>query len=815
MKISLKWLSEYVKLPPSPEEVARRLTMAGLEVEGMEKPGAGLAGVVVAKILESKQHPNADKLSVTQVDAGGPAPLQIVCGAKNYKVGDQVPLATEGTKLPNGAEIKRAALRGVESFGMLCSARELGLAEDASGLLILDPALKPGTPIAEALGLDDVVMEVNITPNRPDVLSHLGIARELAVLTHQPLRPPQANLADIEGGDRAGDAISIRIDDPERCPRYAARVIENVTVGPSPAWLARRLEACGVRSISNVVDVTNYVLLEYGQPLHGFDLDKIGGKQIVVRTAKPGEKLTTLDGKERALSPEDLVICDADRPLALAGVMGGASSEVSGATRRVLLESAHFNPSSVRRTSKRHALHTEASHRFERGADINAVTAALDRAAGLIAELGKGTVREGRVDAYPKPYQPRKVMLRYARVGEVLGAPVPSEESLRILTALGFTAEAQSFTGATFAVPAARVDVEREEDLIEEVARIRGYDQIPASLPRGLARLSPEPKEVEAERRTRIALAGAGFDEVVNYSFVHPALKPWVTPGPLAALGQERPVISLKNPLSVELSVMRLTLYAGLLTNVSHNLRHQQESLRLYELGRIYSGNPEGGRQGRPVAHERLTLSGVLTGKRHGRTWAAKDEPMDFYDAKGAVEAVLAALEIRGATFEPFESAPYHPRATARLVKGGQVLGTLGELHPKVAKRLDLPPAIYLFELDAEALFAAAELVRPYQPLARFPAVLRDLAVVVPLELRNDEVRKVILDVGGPLVEDAFIFDVYTGKPIPEGKKNLAYAIRYRSPDRTLTDAEVGQAHGRIIEEVNRRLGGSLRGANP
>jgi phenylalanyl-tRNA synthetase beta chain len=814
MKISLKWLSDYVKLPPSPDEVARRLTMAGLEVEGMHKPGAGLEGVVVARIVESTQHPNADKLSVTKIDAGG-EPLQVVCGAKNYKVGDLVPLATVGTRLPNGVEIKRAALRGVDSHGMLCSSKELGLSEESSGLLILDPELKAGTPIAQALGLDDAVLEVNVTPNRPDALSHLGIARDLAVLTQQPLRPPSPNLADIEGGARAADAVKIRIEDPDRCRRYAARVIENVTIGPSPRWLRQRLEACGVRAINNVVDVTNYALLEYGQPLHGFDLDRIGGAEIVVRVAKEGEKLTTLDGKERQLSADDLVIADKETPLVIAGVMGGSSSEVSDQTRRVLLESANFDPWSVRRSSKRHALHTESSHRFERGADIHAVTAALDRAAALIAELGRGTVREGRVDVYPEKYQPKKVLLRYARVGEVLGVSVPSEETHRILTALGFTAEAQSYTGATYAVPAARVDVEREEDLIEEVARIRGFDQIPAALPRGLAKLSPETREALAERKLRQALAGAGLDEVVNYSFINPAVLPWVTPGPLESLGKERAAITLKNPLTVEMSVMRQSLYAGLLQNVSHNLRHQQETVRLYEIGRTYVGDPRGGRQAKPVARETLTLSGVLCGKRHGRTWTAKDEPLDFFDAKGAVEAVLAGLSVEGATFEPVDSAPYHPRASARVLLGGEVLGTVGELHPKVAKRLDLPQAVFLFELDLEALYQAAVLVPQYTQLARFPAVLRDLAVVVPAELRNDEVRKVILDVGGPLVEDAFIFDVYTGKPIPEGKKNLAYAIRYRSADRTLTDAEVGQAHSKIIDEVNRRLGGELRGVNP
>jgi len=815
MKISLKWLSDYVKLPASAEEVARRLTMAGLEVEGLERPGAGLDGVVVAQILESTPHPNADKLSVTKVDAGGPAPLQVVCGAKNYKVLDKVPLATVGTTLPNGVSIKQAALRGVDSHGMLCSAKELGLSEETQGLLILDPKLEVGTPIAKALGQDDVVLEVNVTPNRPDALSHLGVARELAVLTHQPLRLPEPNLADLEGGARATDAVTIQILHPEACPRYAARVIENVTVGPSPAWLAERLKAAGVRAINNVVDVTNYVLLEYGQPLHGFDLDQIAGPEIRVRLATPGEKLVTLDGKERALVPEDLLIADKEKALALAGVMGGASSEVSASTKRVLLESANFNPSFIRRTAKRHGLHTEASHRFERGADLQGVAAAVDRAAALIAELGKGTVREGRVDVYPKPFVARKVMLRYARVGELLGAPVPSEETARILTALGFVPEAQSYSGATFLVPASRVDVEREEDLIEEVARIRGYEQIPASLPRGLAKLSPEPREALAESKARAALSAQGFSEVVNYSFIPPAVLPWVSHGPLDQLGQERPAITLKNPLSVEMSVMRQSLYAGLLQNVSHNLRHQQETLRLYELGRIYFGDPQGGKNSRPVASERLTLSGVISGKRQGRAWTVQDVVSDFFDVKGAVEAVLEVLGLEGALFEPFEAAPYHPRATARVVYGGKAVGTLGELHPRAARKLDLPAGLFLFELDADALFEAAALVPQFTPLARFPAVLRDLAVVVPTEQRHDEVRAVIREVGGSLVEDVLLFDVYAGKPLPEGKKNLAYALRYRVADRTLTDVEVNQAHTRIIDEVNRRLGATLRGANP
>ncbi|HEY0880596.1 MAG TPA: phenylalanine--tRNA ligase subunit beta, partial [Archangium sp.] len=434
MKLSLKWLKDYVALPvPHPtsspqgaltsvDELARRLTMAGLEIEGIARPGDGLKGVVVAQILASEKHPNADKLSVTKIDDGSGTPLQVVCGAKNYKVGDKVPLATVGTELPGGMKIGKAQMRGVDSSGMLCSAKELSLPEGENGLLILDPALKVGTPIAEALGLDDVIFEVNVTPNRSDALSHLGIAREVATLLGTGLCPPPAKLS--ESSVDAATKVQIRIEDPERCWRYVGRVIEGVTVKPSPAWMQDRLKACGVRAINNLVDVTNYVMLEYGQPLHAFDLDQIGGAQIVVRTAKAGEKLKTLDDKERVLHAEDLLICDQSNPLVLAGVMGGASSEVTPKTTRVLLECATFQPATVRRSSKRHALHTESSHRFERGTDISVVPAVIDRAAALIAELGGGTVLKGRVDAYPTKKEAKKVTLRTARVAEVLGVDV-------------------------------------------------------------------------------------------------------------------------------------------------------------------------------------------------------------------------------------------------------------------------------------------------------------------------------------------------------------------------------------------------------
>ncbi len=797
MKLSLKWLADYVVLPGSVDELAHRLTMAGLEIEGISRPGDALRGIVVAQILASDKHPDADKLSVTKIDDGSGTPLQVVCGAKNYKVGDKVPLATVGTVMPGGMKIGKAQMRGVDSSGMLCSAKELGLPEGEHGLLILDPALKPGTPIADALGMDDVIFEVNVTPNRSDALSHLGIAREVATLTGVALKKPEGKLA--ESATDASTTVQIRIEDPERCWRYVARVIEGVTVKPSPSWMQDRLKSCGMRGINNLVDVTNYVMLESGQPLHAFDLDRIGGAQIVVRTAKAGEKLKTLDDKERTLHAEDLLICDDTSPLVIAGVMGGASSEVTEKTTRVLLECATFQPTTVRRSAKRHALHTESSHRFERGTDVSAVTEVIDRAAALIVEVGGGIVLKGRVDAYPVKKQPRQVKLRIERVAEVLGVAVPAAECSQILTSLGFKS-----VGDAWEVPMARVDVSIEEDLIEEIARIRGFDAIPAALPRGLSALEPERPWVTAERRIRGAMSGAAFDEVVNYSFVAPA--------ELAAFQAEKGAIAVENPLSVEQSVMRTTLFASLVPNVARSARHQSQGVRFYELARTYRPHEDGGVKGKPVASEVLELAGALWGIRDGaRSWTGASAVVDFYDARGAVDAVLASLHITFARYEPLESPWYHPRAAATVKVGDRVLGTLGELHPRAQKRLDAPAGVFLFQLDAAALLAEAQLVPQAEPLSRFPSVLRDLAVVVPTELAAEKVRLVILEVGQPLVDEVTVFDVYAGKQVGEGKKNLAFALRYRSADKTLTDAEVADAHQKIVAVVTERLGGALR----
>ncbi|HEX9243325.1 MAG TPA: phenylalanine--tRNA ligase subunit beta [Anaeromyxobacter sp.] len=804
MRISLSWLSEYVTVP-SPEEAAKRLTAVGLEVEAIERTGQGLGGVVAAKILASEPHPNAEKLSVTRVDAGRGEPLQIVCGAKNYAVGDVVPLATVGAVLPGGAKIEKAKLRGVESFGMLCSAKELGLSPDATGLLLLDRTIVPGTPIAKALLLEDVLLEVNVTPNRPDALSHVGVARELAAALGEKVKLPAPRLA--EQGAPATDAVKVRIEAPDRCARYAARVVEGVKIGPSPRWLARRLEACGVRSISNVVDATNFVLLELGHPLHAFDLDKVAGSEIVVRTARPGEKMTTLDGKERALSPEDLLIADRDRGSALAGVMGGGDSEISAGTSRVLLESAWFEPNGIRRTARRHGLKTEASYRFERGADPGMVIPAADRCAALIAELAGGAVRPGIVDCHPREVRAPEVRLRWARPAQLLGMDVAREDARKILTGLGFAERKGDADGATWQVPSWRADVSIEEDLVEEIVRTKGYDAIPETLPHGASDTPAEPLDARAVGRIRAALEAAGFSEAVNFSFVaERELAPFEQPvatgdGTGRALG-----IALKNPISADLSVMRTSLVPSLLKNVAHNLRQRIADVRLYEIASVYHPGPNP--KDRPSA-ESVEVAGVILGRRSPVGWAAGGDAADFYDAKAAVSGIVEALGVE-ASWQAKGGSWLHPRHSAKLLAGDDVLGVVGELHPRVAAAFELPRGVLAFRLSLDALLRAARLVPQHRPIPRLPAVLRDLAVVVDDGAAAAAVEALVREEA--LVEAVTLFDVYRGAPLPQGKKNLAFAIAYRAADRTLTDAEADAAHARIVKRLAQKLGAELRG---
>src|SRR2546421_1815951 len=723
MKVSLTWLRELCATDLPADELARRLTFAGFEVAGAEARGLGQRGlgqgadVVAARIAASERIAGSDHLSICQVDDGR-GTHQVVCGAQNFRVGDVVPMARPGAVLPGGQRIGRAKLRGVESAGMLCSARELGLSEDHEGLLILPRDTPVGTGLEELLGLPDTVFELNVAPNRPDALSHLGIAREVHALTGAALRIPQPRLA--EGGKRIDAVARVDVEDAKRAPRYMARVIEGVRIGPSPLRLQERLRSCGVRPIGNVVDATNLALLELGHPLHAFDLDRLAGSRIVVRRARRGEPMTTLDGKQRTLSDDDLVIADGEKPVALAGVMGGQTSEGSDGTTRILIESAVFDAGGTRRTSRRHGLHTEASHRFERGADEQAAALALDRCTELVLQLAGGRLAKGVIDRYPKPRKPTKIWVRPARVSAVLGTEIRPSEVDQRLQSLGLRSTEGDAQRRLWVVPSWRGDLTREIDCVEEVARLRGYDTIPIVVPKaGVGETAAISPEYRLTRAARSALAARGFDEAVNYSFVSErellALRPDVTP------------VRVTNPLTVEQAAIRTTLLAGLLQNAGRALKHGAQDVRLYELGRVYLPRPSethpSGELAWPVDEPRQ-LGLVAAGHRAPRSWAAPPDPLDFYELKGAVDDVLAALSI-SATYAPVEESFLHPAASAVLTVGGRRAGVLGQIHPRVAQVFDVPATVLLAELDWELLLANARALRESQGGPRFPAGAR------------------------------------------------------------------------------------------
>jgi phenylalanyl-tRNA synthetase beta chain len=805
VKISLNWLRELCSTDLPQAELARRLTFAGFEVEGVEERRLGPGGdVAAARIVASEPIAGSDHLTVCQVDDGR-GTHQVVCGAQNFRVGDVVPLARPGAVLPGGQRIARAKLRGVESAGMLCSARELGLSDDHTGLLLLPRDTPLGTPIEQALGLPDTIFELNVTPNRPDALSHLGIAREVHALVGAPLHVPKPKLA--EGDQRIETLARVDVEDAKRSPRYMARVIGGVRIGPSPARLQERLRACGVRPISNVVDATNLALLELGHPLHAFDLDRLAGHRVVVRRARPDEQMATLDGKLRTLSEDDLVIADAEKPVALAGVMGGQTSEVSDGTTRILIESAVFDPGGTRRTARRHGLHTEASHRFERGADEQMAALALDRCAELVVQLAGGKVAKGVIDRYPSPRPQTRIHVRPARVSAVLGTEVPAAEVEQRLKSLGLQIVEGNAQKRLWAVPSWRGDLTREIDAVEEVARLRGYDTIPVVIPKAgvgeTAAISPEQR---ITRAARAALSARGFDEALNYSFV--------SERELLALRPDLKPVLVANPLTVEQAAMRTTTLAGLLQNVGRALKHGEQDVRLYELGRVYLPRPSKAHPSGELAwplDEPRRLGLAAAGHRAPRSWAAPHDPLDFYDLKGAVDDVLGALDVSG-SYAPVEEPFLHPAAAAALTVADQRAGVLGQIHPRVAKSFDVPATVLLAELDWELLLSQARALRESRGVPRFPAVARDLAFVVradaPAATLLSEIRAAD---GKGLLEDVTLFDVYRGAQVPSGKKSVAVGLTLRAPDRTLTDSEADALIASVKERLKASLGAEIR----
>jgi phenylalanyl-tRNA synthetase beta chain len=833
MRVPLSWLREYVAVDLPPEQLAHRLTTAGAEVGAVERVGAEWRRIVIGRVESLDRHPRKAELQVADVDlADGRA--RLVTAATNLRVGDRVPVVLAGGALPSGP-VETRAFDGVDSQGMLCSGAELGIAEDRAGIYVLEAEAPVGAELASYLG--DVVLDVEVTPNRPDLLSVVGVAREVAALTGAPLRVPEP--APPQGPVPAAQLVAVTIEAPDLCPRYAAAVVQDVRVGPSPLWLQRRLHRAGMRPISNVVDVTNYVMLELGQPLHAFDGAKLRGG-IHVRRARAGERMRTIDGTERELNPDMLVIADETVPVAVAGVMGGADSEVSEATTRIVLESAYFDPRSVRRTARALRLPSEASRRFERGVDPEGVPRAAHRAAALIVEVAGGQSAAGLVDVYPQPEAPRTIRITPAEVNGLLGETYSANTIATTLGSLGFgvTAEPAPADGRAgvsggdeilplamgqgdgallVQVPSFRRDVEGPADLAEEVARIQGYDTIPTRLPAGqLPAVDADPRR-RLEATTKRTLVGCGYQEVITYSLVDgfqaqrlDSAAAWppaqTTPEAAEQAATATGLIPLYNAMSADRAYLRTTLLGSLLETLAANLRHR-ERVFLFELARVYLPPLA------PLPTEVTRLGLVFAGPRAPAAWSAPAVPGDFFDLKGAVEALLSALWVAAPRFVPERHPTLHPGQGAAVLAGEARLGVLGQVHPLVAERFDLEGrAVYAAELDFDALVRAAGEQPPYVPLPRHPGVAVDLAVVVDEAVPEVEVAAAIRSAGAPLLAEVRLFEVYRGASIPAGRKSLNYSLVYRATDRTLTDDEAAAVHATVEALLRDRFGGTIRG---
>ena len=802
MKIPYGWVREFVDVDLTAEQAAERLVNAGLEVSSVTPVASELRGVVVGAIDAIEQElgdGHGHRLVLCRVSTGRQQ-FSVVCGAPNAKVGLRAAFAPPGATLPGGREIGVAKIRGTESQGMLCSARELGIGDEhEAGVLALDADAPLGADLVQHLGLDDRVLEIEITPNRPDCLSVLGVARELAALTGRRLRPPRIEPPETRQPARA--LARVRVEAPELCPRYTVRVISGVRVGPSPAWMAARLHACGLRPISNVVDITNYVLWELGHPLHAFDGDRVTDATFVVRRAGAGERFTTLDGQERTLDDSMLVIADPARAIGLAGVMGGANSEVSAGTTRVLLESAYFAPGSIRRTSRTLGLRTDAAYRFERGADIEGLVDAGARAAQLIAELAGGAVARGMIDVYPKRRRPVRVRLRLSRVERVLGIAPTRAQTRRILTGLGLGVRERA-RDLEVEIPSFRRDLAMEDDLAEEIIRVWGYDKIPSTLLSGATvEVARESDRLRQEGLVRRALAGAGLVEAVGSSFTDPA-RAAVLRAPTDA-----PPVALLNPLSLDASLLRQHPLEGVLAAVSTNVRRRHADVRVFEIGRTYERRP-GGDTG---TVEPRWAAVALAGARRDADWHGDDGAADAYDAKGYAEHVLAAFGMPARTREGGRLGGFEPDSHASLVsESGDVVAEFGEVAASVRARFEIDEPVFVAAVSLDRLPAQPAPPR-YQPLPRFPSVQRDMAFsIADPGLAVARVQAAIARAAGPLLRHVAVFDVFR---LADGSRSVAWRLTFQADDRTLTDEQVNTIHARVAEAVSQEFGITLRGS--
>jgi len=801
MNISFNWLQDYVTIKESPDEIAGRLTMVGLEVEAMHSTKEIYSDFVIGSVRDVREHPNADRLTVCDV-YDGKTVHTVVCGAPNVAKDQKIVFARIGAVVPaNGMKVREVEIRGQKSAGMICSEYELEMGDDHDGILVLPDDAKPGTRFSKYYWDDDVVFEVAITPNRPDCLSHIGIARDIGALYKRPLRYPGINLKESRQSTKS--KLEIAIQDEDHCPRYVGRLIDGVNIGPSPDWMQRRLKLIGLRPINAIVDVTNYVMMEYGQPLHAFDFNLIEGDKIVVRLAKDGEKFTTLDDKERQLTQNNLLICDAQKPVAIAGVMGGMNSEINSDTSSVLIESAYFDPSSVRHTSKHLGLTTESSYRFERGVDPSRTADAADRAAQLIQQMSGGTLYRGRVDNYPKKIRPKIVTFRVNQVERVLGITIPAPSVRSILKRLGVEVKETKKRGQwRCTIPTYRPDIEREIDLIEEVVRVHGYDKVPAQETAAIRFTSDDVRPAIYDR-LREWFVGAGFKEIVCNSMVPSSWNSFAG----------RSSVAVQNPQNQDMTDLRTSLIPGMLQVVVHNLNRGNDSLRLYEIGHIFSRDEFPGSQNYiGKYYEGETLSLLLTGTRNPDDWSLKDAKFDFYDLKGEVESLARKFNL-----DKIEYNIYNTNSNTLIDEAvgiefkGVLRGYFGEVSKEVLKTFDIQSNVFVAEIDIALFNELARSETKYREVPKYPPVHRDLAFILDESISYMELDKVIRKSGEPLVSEISFFDIYRGEKIGNDKKSIAVALEILSLEKTLTQPEIETTIEQIVNAVEKELGGVLR----
>ena len=793
MLVSYLWLKELTQFSLSPEKLESVLTSLGLEAAITEDKRGLFGNIVVGKVQSAEPHPNADRLKLCQVDVGGVV-KPIVCGAPNVAEGQTVAVALTGAVLPDGTTIEKRKVRGEESDGMILSESELELSDDHDGIMVLDGEHEPGTLLSDVLEICDTVLEIDLTPNRGDCLSMIGVAREIAAVTGESLNIPKFQLkeSDIESAEK----ISVEIKAPELCPRYSARYLSGLTAGPSPLWMRRRLSALGVRSINNLVDITNYVLMETGHPLHAFDYSLIDSGSIVVRRANEGEQFTTLDGKEHKLNNDNLVIADPKGAVALAGVMGGQNSEVSDTTTEVLLESAYFQPSCIRKTGKQHNIKSESSYRFERGCDVEGLIYAQERAAYLMASLAGGVAYKGRVDAYPQPIAKKQITLRYGRADKMLGIATSPDDTKQILSSLEINVVEQTDESVTVEAPHFRHDIEREADLIEEIARFVGYDNVQSAIPQISANADGLPPNLKLRRALRRHLCSSGMSEGMGYSFTSERDMDRFR------LQEDHPfrrLVKIDNPLSSEWTHLRSSILPGLVSSAVG-----MDDGAIFELGVVFAD------QGGKAPVERWVVSGIMTQNINTNLWSGRDGKRDFFHIKGIVESILSVAGCGKAEFGGSTHPYYYPKRQADVVADSKVIGHLGQIHPQILEAYEVTDQLLAFELDIDKLLEVQK-DATFSSLPKFPSVKRDLAVLVATDLPASKLVDSIRQSGGTMLKEAILFDVYEGANIEQGTRSMAFSLEFRDDEKTLTDEDVNVVFDQIVNGLQTDCNARLR----